>query len=710
MLNPDVAQDEIKRFQVANGGKRRRDRIAKLPARLREVGYAFLERDAKGKPLKREFDDETAAYRAAGQLNSLQQADRRKVFVALFPKIALHVEAAWEMRKRCPYHDGWARQPFRAPNNEAASRGRRIHWLEQLLHATEDFEQDVAWFAAWAPHVGGGYYGPMDTLGDLFAAAIDAGGKVGDEVFEILCESAGGQHEIGGMGRHVTQGLLSCSRPEAWEFCEKLLLAAQRQEGLRQTILETIDESHPEAFGRMLKLILDENLVRFSATVRAIDVWLGLQWDSVSTGVVRDTVQRLSDYLEDPKKRQAALGGDDPESVFLALWCIAFEDAEKAVAPAIKLLKHKNVEHRFVAQQLLIRLELVEAMKAVHGTLEDEDLRLAMIAVEAVSSCEGYRDAEDLKETQTHRPADLFERLETVIERFPKKKQKLKALVWPWWNLTAERQEVTGALEANLGKRPPTRLIPYLRDMSRWTRWRAVQTLAKTKKWDAETRQTLFAMVGDVSSDVREEALRAIKRCTVTDEEVLDLEKMLSRRSGDLRRGILALLLKRSDSRVLASAERLMGGQQMQRLAGLELLRQMVDKQHEVERCIEMAQAYQARQKKISSDETTLLEVVLSEGQEAVTLDDCLGLCDISKRTKPIPPKRHKVKFATQAAEECIKALDDLIHAHRETSIEVQSWGEKSHDLLGNAGWRFPSTDTDTPIEKDVDRLPLREL
>jgi len=56
---------------------------------------------------------------------------------------------------------------------------------------------------------------------------------------------------------------------------EKFLLAAQRQEGLRQVILETVDEAHPDAFRRMLRLILDNELLRFSATLRAMDVWFG---------------------------------------------------------------------------------------------------------------------------------------------------------------------------------------------------------------------------------------------------------------------------------------------------------------------------------------------------------------------------------------------------------------------------------------------------
>src|SRR3712207_9483814 len=77
------------------------------------------------------------------------------------------------------------------------------------------------------------------------------------------------------MGRHVSAALLGSEREDGWELVERLLLAAQRQEGLRQAVLEGVDEAHPQAFRRMLALILEHGLTRFSATVRALDVWFG---------------------------------------------------------------------------------------------------------------------------------------------------------------------------------------------------------------------------------------------------------------------------------------------------------------------------------------------------------------------------------------------------------------------------------------------------
>src|SRR5207244_3713681 len=149
--------------------------------------------------------------------------------------------------------------------------------------------QEAGWYAAWAPYVAP--YG-TDVFGILFAAVIDAGGPEGDAIFETLLASAQGEHPVGAMGRQVTRALLCSNRREGWEFVERLLLAAQRQEGLRQTVLEAIDEAHPEAFRRMLRLVVDHDLLRFSATVRAADVWFGLQFEAMTPAAAKSALSQ----------------------------------------------------------------------------------------------------------------------------------------------------------------------------------------------------------------------------------------------------------------------------------------------------------------------------------------------------------------------------------------------------------------------------------
>src|SRR5438874_8907406 len=274
MLRREEAAKMLEGERIAQWQKVCLTAVAGLPATLRPIAYALLGRDENGQPLPSGSPD---AYQrqerilAAGyaRLGALPAHQRLAVFSALFPAAAPTVEAAWRLMARLPYQTGWQRKAFRLRGAAGTTTPAQRMWLSQLVNILGEYRaKDVVWLAAWAPYLGHGH--AAQPLGILFAAAIDAGSAQGEQVFETLVASARGDQPIGAMGRHVTTGLLVASRPDGWECVEKLLLAAQREEGLRQVILETVDEAHPHAFRRLLRLILDHDLTRFSATVRAV--------------------------------------------------------------------------------------------------------------------------------------------------------------------------------------------------------------------------------------------------------------------------------------------------------------------------------------------------------------------------------------------------------------------------------------------------------
>src|SRR5262249_23673547 len=203
---------------------------------------------------------QTAVNRLVELFAKLAVKDRGKLFETFHPKLARNLELGWQLRGRLPYQLGSARRAYHMPPDDRTAFASRLAWFRAVHSALVSYDQDIHWVAEWAVHISS--YSSADAIGILLAAALDDGDA---EVFETLNASASNQDEMGSVGRHVTRGLLCSAKPEAWEFAEKLLLAAQRQEGLRQVILETIDEAHPEAFKRMMRLILSENLLRFSS-------------------------------------------------------------------------------------------------------------------------------------------------------------------------------------------------------------------------------------------------------------------------------------------------------------------------------------------------------------------------------------------------------------------------------------------------------------
>ena len=272
MLKIEEARAQLEKLENKEWVAGRLGAIDSLPELLRDTARTLVGPDEE--PLLRlQGKKSNRNQELLKGFKAMDEQGRLQFFETLAPGLGTVIERGWQMHERLPYQGGYDRKPFRAPGHPDALIMHRIRWLAELLRAVGPYQKNIAWFAAWAPFLAHGRL--ADSLGILFAAAIDGGGSEGEEVFQILCASGRNEHEIGGMGRHVTRGLLDASRPDGWQFIENMLLAAQREEGLRQVILETVDEAHPQAFRRMLRLIIDQNLARFSATVRAFDVWLG---------------------------------------------------------------------------------------------------------------------------------------------------------------------------------------------------------------------------------------------------------------------------------------------------------------------------------------------------------------------------------------------------------------------------------------------------
>jgi len=343
------------------------------------------------------------------KLAGLRDADWKRAGSTLLPQLAHSVASASKALAMRPYQDGLTRKPFRCPRSPATLADVRGRWLLRMTILLGDYDADIRWVAEHAAHLAG-WWGSTD-IGWLLAGALNLGDDTARDGHDILVATVLGEHPTGQMGRHVTQAFMSCESASGWEYVEKLLLSAQRQEGLRQVVLERVDEAHPMAFRRMLRLILEENLSRFSSVVRAADTWFGFQWDGSSGVALEPLLRRVLLFLEDPAARAAALQESDAETVYLALWSTAFDDVDAAIEPASALLAAPSVEIRFVATHFLVQSLWSSALRRLVHVIADPDLRVAARALDIFGAdLEGSVDG-----------ARLFHNLEELIARVPKR-------------------------------------------------------------------------------------------------------------------------------------------------------------------------------------------------------------------------------------------------------------------------------------------------
>ena len=710
MLKPDVGRQQLEKLKSSKHAEARWARIRKLPEALAAPAFGLNGRLPSG-DIPKDWNKRRELQQAT--IPKLADAKARaKIFAALFPTIASEIEAGWQLLLRLPYTSGYNRRGFRAPGRPGLYADRQQRYLESLDCLTH-FPDDMLsadWLAAWTVHLS---WCP-DNLGYLFAGVIDDGGPAAESVLSILKDSMANRHEIGGPGAHATRGLLCCGRPDAWEFVEKTLLAAQRQEGLRQVILEAVDEAHPQAFPRMVRLMLEHNLIRFASAARAVGVWLGDVQMVENPKKLKSDLESVRDMLADPAARQKAIAKGNAASAYRGLWAIAFEDAAAAVKAATPLFKDKDPTRRFAAAKLAAETGLSEAAPLMLSLLDDPDLRLVSLGLTYAAVLARITDAES-EEAGAKQPADLFERVAKVIPKLPEKPKELKAPVESWYVASIGQQNAADILIGCLGKRPAEKLLPYLPMMSPYARVQSLAKLCEPRTLTTKVRQTLLAIAGEPNRYVREAALKHLKQSTLAEDEVQTLEGYLTRKAPDFRRSVFELLLNRPDKLMLGTIDRLLAaGDANSRGAGIELARRMVDDERSAEVVREKLRAYRDEKgKRLAQAEADAIEIAVNPAARLPTLDDGLGTHDPADRSPIVAPTFHEVRFATPAAVAFVRELDAFIHENRDkTYVDRRYQNRTEEKVLGSVRWywEFPEPDAKKPIAEDRQNLPLLEL
>lgn len=653
-----------------------------------------------------EHGDDVA--RTVGELSSLE---RKKLIKLLLPKLTDTVEAAWQALEQRPHTTGEYRRPFRCPISDGLAE-LRGGWLLRVAAILGDYDADPVWVATWAAHLMSWY--THDDLGWLLAGALNRGDKTAAEVLEILKASTTGDHEIAEMSEHVPVALMASSRADAWEFNEKLLLAAQRQEGLRQSILESVDESHPEAFRRMLRLILEHNLSRFSSVVRAFDTWFGFAWDGSSGMKVDEVLTKVLRFFDEPGERAVALQGEDAETAYLALWTFGFEDVETSIPHAVALLEHHKIEMRFVATHFLAQTGWGAAIAPLSSMIEDDDLRVAARAVFAMPD----------KESHWVDASRLFARCEALLGRLTKRSVKLESIVWPWWTIELTKPLVAEVMSVHSATERPDRMLPHVKDLDPDSRGAFVRRLAGLNhRWAAEKKapkalegkalDTVLALLGDASLEVREAAFEAIENTPAQPKETQHLIKLLSRKAGDLRIRCIRRISLLPDADMLDVASRLLQDKSKPRqVAGLELLRGAVEAERSVDEARRIAREHDAAHEVESPEERAHIEAITGSAPEPVELDTALGLVDAARLPVWGRPEPKSFELETEAAANCIDAIARIAIEHQDLEVN-DMYGNRV--LLSEIGSRLRGP-RDTHGQEDLSvadneaQLPLAEI
>ncbi len=713
MLKPDDARRELGQFKSEKHLKTRHARLRKLPKAASAAGLGMFKLLPAGEA-PRDWSAGYALQNSSQQILGRDPAMRKKVLAALYPTFAKEIEHGFRAIERLPYTTGYNRRPYRAPSRTefyAAKFGAYIGSVNDALSEIADDALTSEWVASWAVHL---HY-QTSGLGYLFAGQIDAGR---DDVLEILKDSAANRHAIGGPGSHAIRGLLCCQRPEAWEFVANLLLAAQRQEGLRQVILEAVDEAHPKAFRLLLGIVLDQNLIRFAAAARATGVWLGETLMVEDAKALKGALSTVREYLDSSAARTKALKSGDPNSLYRALWTLAFEDVSRAVAAAKPVLKEKNPGRKIAAIKLLSETNLSVAADLVLPLLDDPDPGVLSAALTFFTHFSALDwDPDEMTEVEGAAkpyPAKLFEKLEKLLPKLPEKPHSVKSPVPTWPLVDLSREPAACLLVECLQKRPAERLLPWMKAMCPRHRVAALAHLCTPRTLTTKVRATLMACAAETNTQVREAALGYLKKCTLAEDEARTLEGFLTRKQPDFRRGVFELLLNRPDKLTIQSIERLLVGDALQRAGGIELARRMTEANRLPDAIGELLAAFLERKgAKLPEADREAIDRILHPEAAPPTLENGLGLFDPKERSPIVPPRDLGVRVSSPASAALLKQLDAFVYEHRDrTFTRKDYYGRAEETVLGSIQyrWGFPQPESGQTREEKLENLPLKEL
>lgn len=381
---------------------------------------------------------------------------------------------------------------------------------------------------------------------------------------------------------------------ELLELEGKLLLAARLQEGLRQSIVETMDSGTTEAHLYLMKIILDNDLIRYSSVFRGVLTWCGIGTDYVITKrIPKKIINRIWEFLTDEKQRREALHSNDHMEQYLAWWSLGFYEFQEIASRLRELLHEDDISGLTIPLYIYTNFcynydsffpILKESVRKLHEhpTIIAHSLEYYLTGIPL-----DYEAKEIRQRFRSYSLEQFFDTQEEALEQFNYIRKTLSLMpkdieygkdIFPWLTSKMSKENVALILAkiALLAKSPEMKenMDEWLRYLYTSTRLAVMEALGGGDV-SAERRKSLFEKVTDRSAYYREDALKEIARLKdITDDEYRELEENLRYKYEDMRSGIIEILLKRKDEKQLeATVDRLLHHKAAEpRLAGLDIM------------------------------------------------------------------------------------------------------------------------------------------
>ena len=641
----------------------------------------------------------------------------------------------WDKINTEPYQDGYSRRSFRTKEPIEKHLKKKIDWLfglyDKRLDKSALFDLEIGQLIQYMGYKG--YY--TDYYSWIIAVYLeeDKDGSLKELIMDIFSA----EDEIGVVTQGLIKGVLLCDEPQAWEMVGKLLLASQRQEGLRQTILESLDETSIGALKYIVNLMLEHELYRFSSVVRAVDVWFGFGWEAPKKATIKRILELSASYLNEPQQIEKVLKKSrDNLELYVALWTKAVvEDVDEANLLAIDIVKNDKTREKKLLAFMFMRETNRTHASLLEWTYENFAVDDAIL---------DYYMLELLPINQAKEATQkLFEKILFRIESLSKEGLLSKGKVFEWKELKVTKdyfyskilEEATEEILQNLGENiilipsdvrehyigkvfPKHKILGwYISSIN------SQKLISLELEEDSWKREILYQALVDKNSTVQATALNVLRSVVLYGKDYQVIETLFKRKNKDVRKFLIEFVLKQKEDFIEQNIETLLGSKDIsQRLGGLEMLTLLHDKNRLSSFVSLQVKSYEKRVKFSKNEEMFLgkftdkkdeVSFTHINGYAVVDYDQLQEIYQVEDKFLDVP-KDKNIFDAFIDKSKVVKAINDLVSlfkANEGYEYSYEGWnGELCSTLLVDRIEHKKSDTSTLSKEEKFKELPLAEI
>jgi hypothetical protein len=657
---------------------------------------------------------------------------------------AVYVKDAWNRLPQKMYQDGYARRSFRAPNNARFLLVNQVNFLRSLLGGPSIYNYQNSSYYDLSIEDQIRYDTELHNPANQFMLWSSALEQDKEGLFQLFEDIIFNKDPRGKVSRNIIKALLNTEKKECWELVEKLLLAAQRQEGLRQTVLEALDETSIGALQYMINVILENKLTRFSSVVRAIDTWTGLGWESEKETTVRNILQLAAGYFANPESIAKGIQSKNNNEVYMALWAQGVFDVEKTVPFLHELLDNGSVEKKCLALKFAGEtadpyIEMPMYFKA----LDYDNLQVLAFALPRMNALLNANSKSKYYVANTDYP-QFFEKAYTLAEAISEKEKVFESKVFLWLTVKFEKDSLYAAaiylisdnndrLDLVLNKFESLSLTlrehltrEILGNFYSYSYYALKNDNGKDKVPTDFQRDFALRILKDRGESLVASAINVLNRVAISETELEIFQELFKRKNSTLKKNLIAIILKQEDAAIGTFVNHtLEKGDLEQRMSVLDLMLQLQKSNKLTDKVNHWVKEYSARPK-ITEKETKFLEQLEPEKKKDIlSAENGYGFYtpnEISPYALPKPEADSLYAKAVKAEQygfskpmEYIKKeiakLYKLYEENRNYEYEIENYdNSKSTVLLGNAFNRLRYLKDEKNPEIAATNYPLYEV